>query len=730
MEEALQQLNDRQREAAVKIDRHVRVVAGAGSGKTRMLMARIQYLIQEIGIYPSRIMAITFTNKAANEMKERLEKILPDEADRVRISTIHRLCVRILREDAQSLGYPKSFSILDADDQKRIISRFMKERGMDQTKVKPAALIHVISSWKTKGVSEARARRSAENSHDPAVQAAGELYGLYEQEKRELRAMDFDDLLVEADRLLKQDEQVRTKWQNRLDYIHVDEFQDIDPLQYDIIRQLVRKDAMLCVVGDPDQTIYTWRGAAMNILLLFDHDFTPCHTVILDQNYRSTPTILKASNAVIAHNRNRIKKDLFSTRSEDEAIELYEGIDGETEAAFIALKMKLLHKKRNMPWTEMAVLYRTNYLSRYLENAMRHYGIPYRIYGGVRFYERAEVKDMLSYLHLLCRPEESDPHERALDLYLERIINVPRRGIGAVTLEKLHAEAAQKGQSLLETLENPESLKGATKKKVQNLHALIMEMRQEKESRPLPGLVDLVLEKTGYREMLESAKEEERLENVQEITADLVTRLKEEPGLTLEDYLQEVALLTDTDTDRQDGVSLMTVHAAKGTEYDAVFVASFNENIFPSHRAMEENREKGTEEERRLLYVAMTRARKVLTISWNRTMDYVTGIPRSASRFLAEIPDEYTFTQNTRRNETGKREKRSLLQDNVLSSRKNGRAVRFRAGMLVEHDVFGEGVVVQAQDDRIQVAFSEPHRIQVIRSDYKGLTVKSRKASA
>lgn len=729
MENVLDQLNDKQREAASVCDRNVRVVAGAGSGKTRMLMARIVYLIQEIGEDPSHIMAITFTNKAANEMRERLEKMIPDEAGRVWISTIHRLCVRILREDAQSLGYPRSFTILDAEDQRTLISRFLKDLNYDRTEIRPAAVTSFISNWKTRGVSPARA---ASGTYEDVIQeAASRVYGLYEKEKQELRAMDFDDLLVEADRLLKQDQQVREKWQRRFDYLHVDEFQDIDPLQYDIIKNLTRKDAMLCVVGDPDQTIYTWRGAVMRILLHFDQDFTPCHTVILDQNYRSIPSILDASNALIARNKNRIKKNLFSVQKENRPIKLFEGSTAEEEARYIALEIRRLQQKEKVPSSEIAVLYRSNYLSRYLETAMRHYAIPYQIFGGIRFYERKEVKDVLAYMQLLSKPDPSDPDQRMLDLSLARVINVPRRAIGATTMERIQKEAASKGQSLLRTIENPESVKGAAVKKLKAFHQLIMDLREEAATLDLPDLVDLILENTGYGEMLEDADEEDRLENVKEIIADIEAQQREHPDLTLDEYLQNVALLSSTKEESTDTVSLMTVHAAKGTEFDAVFIASLNEDVFPAAKALQENPGKGLEEERRLMYVAMTRARKYLCLSWNKDKIYGTWNYKTVSRFLAEIPSEYLESADPSagsKNSGAGKSSRSLIEKNVLSARKNGRAVRYHPGMLVLHSTFGEGVIINVDGDRLKVAFQEPARVQTIKANFAGLQILSRES--
>ncbi|WP_286639208.1 ATP-dependent helicase, partial [Faecalibaculum rodentium] len=416
MSSVIDSLNAPQKEAALTLDKDVRIIAGAGSGKTRVLMARIASLVDN-GILPWRILAITFTNKAAREMKERLQTLLQDAARDVRISTIHSLCVRILREDASAIGYPKNFTILDGDDQKSMLRTIYKELDMDRTTFPPSAVLGKISGWKTAGY-------SPEEAQDQTDGPEAKAYELYERQLEDMKAMDFDDLLLKTRHLLGTNQEVRDKWQNRLDYIHVDEFQDVDPVQYDIIRLLKRPDAFLCVVGDPDQTIYTWRGAAVDIILNFARDFPNTRTVILNENYRSSQTILDAANALIAHNHGRIEKDLFSSIESDRKIETFQAQDESQEPLQVARDITRA-RKEGLEYRDIAVLYRSNYLSRGIERVLGKLRIPYRIYGGIRFYERQEIKDMLSYLKLITEPDPEDPAQKSLDLAVMRVINVP-----------------------------------------------------------------------------------------------------------------------------------------------------------------------------------------------------------------------------------------------------------------------------------------------------------------
>ncbi len=711
MSSVIDSLNAPQKEAALTLDKDVRIIAGAGSGKTRVLMARIASLVDN-GILPWRILAITFTNKAAREMKERLQTLLQDAARDVRISTIHSLCVRILREDASAIGYPKNFTILDGDDQKSMLRTIYKELDMDRTTFPPSAVLGKISGWKTAGY-------SPEEAQDQTDGPEAKAYELYERQLEDMKAMDFDDLLLKTRHLLGTNQEVRDKWQNRLDYIHVDEFQDVDPVQYDIIRLLKRPDAFLCVVGDPDQTIYTWRGAAVDIILNFARDFPNTRTVILNENYRSSQTILDAANALIAHNHGRIEKDLFSSIESDRKIETFQAQDESQEPLQVARDITRA-RKEGLEYRDIAVLYRSNYLSRGIERVLGKLRIPYRIYGGIRFYERQEIKDMLSYLKLITEPDPEDLAQKSLDLSVMRVINVPRRGIGARTVEKLQKEASDRGLNLLEVLRDPQTVSGAAAKKFAPFVELVDEMKSLRASVPLDELMMRMAFDSGYMAMLKDTREEDREENIEELQADIRQALQENPDLTLEEYLQDLSLFTDRDEEAGNAVSLMTVHAAKGLEFEQVHIVGLNEGVFPSLRAMEEAGRDGLEEERRLMYVAMTRAKKALYLSWNSGYSFQLDRHKTPSRFIQEIPEDYVKQEST-------------PLDNYLvhkspqgqSRKSRGRApkptTRLRKGDHVEHTVYGAGVVTDVQKDIVSVAFGHPNGVRKLNMHHPSL---------
>lgn len=711
MSSVIDSLNAPQKEAALTLDKDVRIIAGAGSGKTRVLMARIASLVDN-GILPWRILAITFTNKAAREMKERLQTLLQDAARDVRISTIHSLCVRILREDASPIGYPKNFTILDGDDQKSMLRTIYKELDMDRTTFPPAAVLGKISGWKTAGY-------SPEEAQDQTDGPEAKAYELYERQLEDMKAMDFDDLLLKTRHLLGTNQEVRDKWQNRLDYIHVDEFQDVDPVQYDIIRLLKRPDAFLCVVGDPDQTIYTWRGAAVDIILNFARDFPNTRTVILNENYRSSQTILDAANALIAHNHGRIEKDLFSSIESDRKIETFQAQDESQEPLQVARDITRA-RKEGLEYRDIAVLYRSNYLSRGIERVLGKLRIPYRIYGGIRFYERQEIKDMLSYLKLITEPDPEDPAQKSLDLAVMRVINVPRRGIGARTVEKLQKEASDRGLNLLEVLRDPQTVSGAAAKKFAPFVELVDEMKSLRASVPLDELMMRMAFDSGYMAMLKDTREEDREENIEELQADIRQALQENPDLTLEEYLQDLSLFTDRDEEAGNAVSLMTVHAAKGLEFEQVHIVGLNEGVFPSLRAMEEAGRDGLEEERRLMYVAMTRAKKALYLSWNSGYSFQLDRHKTPSRFIQEIPEDYVKQEST------PLDNYPVHKSPQGQSRKSrGRApkptTRLRKGDHVEHTVYGAGVVTDVQKDIVSVAFGHPNGVRKLNMHHPSL---------
>lgn len=694
----LDTLNENQKKAASIVDSHIRIIAGAGSGKTRVLMARIVYLIQECGILPNRILAITFTNKATNEMKERLSAQLGDLARTIRVSTIHSLCVRILREDADRIGYPRSFTILDADDQKSILRPFYKRFGYDLKKLSFPKVLGMISGFKTEQIDPQSAIEMVNTDEQEQIAI---LYREYERRRKEMKAMDFDDLLLEAHYLLKTEKEVAHKWQRRLDFIHVDEFQDVDPIQYDIVRMIVSQDSYLCVVGDPDQTIYTWRGASVDIILRFDQDFYPCQTIILDQNYRSTQPILNASNALIEFNQDRIKKDLYTQIPGEDKIIVHEALEDQDEPVYVA-KQIAQAKRNHVDYKDMAILYRSNFSSRAFERVLRQVQIPYVIYGGIRFYERQEIKDALCYLRLLCDKDKDDPQQFSLDLAVNRVINVPKRGIGQKTIEKFQDQAHEEHINLYEVLKDPKDVSASVKKKCESFVSMIETLKSHREDYALEDYLDYVLETVGYIHMLEEENETERLENIKELKADLAQSQKEDPEITLESYLQEVSLFTDKSQETiQDSVSLMTIHAAKGLEFDTVFLVNFNEGVMPSSRSIQEGGRKSLEEERRLCYVAMTRAKRHLTITYNKGYSYMLENYKTPSRFLMEIPS--SCLDEPKKKQTTVLPSFSSQATRPLSANKSSQ--KLRKGDVIEHTVYGEGVVLRIDKTIATIAF-------------------------
>ena len=481
----LDQMNEHQLEAVQCVDHHLRIIAGAGSGKTRVVTTRIAYLINDCGVYPNKVLAITFTNKAAREMKERVENLLGDVAKAVTISTIHSFCVRLLREDILELGYPRNFTILDADDQKSILRDAYKQMHIDVKSYSYNSVLSYISNNKTNFIDAATARAGAGKWAGEQIKA--DVYEFYEKRLKEMYALDFDDLLIFAHRILKSKEEVRAKWQRRFTYLHVDEFQDVDNLQYAIIKLLVKEGSYLCVVGDPDQTIYTWRGAQVDIIMNFERDFPDSHTVVLNENYRSTQQILNGANALIKNNRNRIDKDLFTRVESEDKIIHFSAMDDANEPVWVASKIMTLHHD-HVDYRDIAILYRSNFLSRGLEKALLDFHIPYRIYGGVRFYDRAEIKDALSYLRLLAPFDEQDPKAMYKNLAVKRVINSPKRGIGAKTLETIELQANHDETNMYDVLCEYEIGKGKASANIQAFVAMIEECRMlVDQHRPAAG---------------------------------------------------------------------------------------------------------------------------------------------------------------------------------------------------------------------------------------------------
>lgn len=709
-------LNKNQKEAVTTIDRHVRIIAGAGSGKTRVVTSRIAYLIEQCGILPYRILAITFTNKAANEMKERIMRLLSDASGGVNVSTIHSFCVRLLREDIHQLGYPRNFTIVDSDDQKSILKEAYKQYGIEVKSYSYASVLDYIANCKTQGVDPETALSIANQFTSEYVKA--QVYGYYDVRLKAMYALDFDDLLLFARKLLKSNQEVREKWQRRFDYIHVDEFQDVDNIQYDIIKLITSPKCCLCVVGDPDQTIYTWRGANVHIIMDFEKDFSPCETIILNENYRSAPSILDGANSLIKNNRNRVEKDLYTSLPHTQKILHYSAPEENLEPLWVATQI-MKCKQSGERYRDIAVLYRSNYLSRSLEKQFLEMNIPYRIYGGIRFYDRAEIKDALCYLRMLIHDNA------AIDLALKRIINVPKRAIGNKSVETIEEISRQENINMYEIIKSHDVCRGKALASLKQFIELIEKYRSLVSVMSISMLLEAVLEESGYLKMLEDEKETERLENIKELINDIEDFEEKYPDGTLDEYLQQIALYTDKESEETgEFVQLMTIHAAKGLEFDCVFVYSMCEGIFPSEKAISEGGQSALEEERRLAYVAFTRAKKQLYITDARGYSYVMDRAKISSRFIREIDEnciEHIGVQPLVKSEVKQIESDSATHQVQTTS---GKSVRIRKGDLVEHVSFGDGVIIDIKDNVWTIAFKNKFGIRKIGANHPSVKKK------
>ena len=730
-------LNANQKEAVLDDSKYLRIVAGAGSGKTRVLTMRIVHLIEEENVYPNKILAITFTNKAANEMKERIRQMLQNEVTQPWISTIHSLCVRILREDITCMGWPKNFTVLDADDQKTILKEAYKQIQIDANTYPFWSMLDYISNNKSAEISVDRAFELAGDFSGDKTKA--EVYKYYVKRQNDMYALDFDDLILWVVRMFKTYSEVLTKWQNRFSYIHVDEFQDIDKIQYKLIKQLTGPFNHLYVVGDPDQTIYSWRGADVNIIMNFEKDFKGVKTIMLNENYRSTSCILNGANSVIRNNKNRLDKELFTSRTSNEKITHYASANDEYEAAYVANKISELHRE-GKAYKDIAVLYRSNYLSRSIEKALLDERIPYIIYGGLRFYDRQEVKDALCYLRLVVIGD---------DLALQRIINKPKRGIGNKTMELIADTARNENKTMLEVLETENIFSGKAKVTLNDFVNKVNRWKKMAESKKIEtfALFETILDESGYKAMLEEDHETDRLENLKELIDDIKEFTENYPDSSLDEYLQQVSLYGDREeTMSGDYIQLMTVHAAKGLEFDTVFVTDMNDGIFPNERAMNEG-SRGVEEERRLAYVAFTRAKNKLYLTEAGGFSFILQSARQTSRFIKEIDDEYientgvgneehdafrnrqTLYGQRRENTFYERdEKRELYsfseKGEVESIKREVSSSGYKTGDHLTHVKFGEGVVISCKGGIVEIAFPYPYGVKKIAAGHPSLKKK------
>lgn len=706
----IEELNPQQKEAVLTQSQHVRVIAGAGSGKTRVLTTRIVHLIRDLGYFPSRICAITFTNKAANEMKERMEKMHPD-AVRVHTSTIHSLCVRILREEYDAVGLIRNFIILDSADQQSILRDAYKEFQYDRKELPMRDVLNYISNNKIADVSVNQAIMLAGN--DTYESRKAKVYAYYMKRCKDMSALDFDDLLIVVNKLFKEDERIRQKWQRRFQVILVDEFQDVDMIQYGIVQSLVGDENELYVVGDPDQTIYTWRGANVNFIIDFDQYYADAKTIVLNQNYRSSQNILDKANHLIINNSNRHEKDLFANKTNEHEV-TYQGFDSaEEEAAWIAKTINEL-KHDGGSYLDSAVLYRSNYLSRALEKALVSRQIPYVVYGGLRFYDQAEIKDMMSYLRMITHAD---------DLALRRSIGVPRRGIGEKSLDTISLTARDRGITMYESM-LIDVQDGSASPKVRNYVNMIESFKHMAQTLPVDRLMRNVLEESGLKAHFEKLEEMERLASINELIQDAVQFQKSYEDSGLEEYIQMISLYSDKeDVVTGDYVRLMTIHASKGLEFENVFILGLSDDIFPNRNSIREGKD-GIQEERRLMYVAITRARERLFLSNNFGFNFaISGTPR-VSRFIKEMG----FEEGSKNPFMGSLEMDSFVDVSVEAYEREAGFIRknnkFKKGNIVVHTEFGEGIIINVEDEMMRVAFNFPYGTRTISKKFQGIALK------
>ena len=721
-------LNPEQRQAVEATEGPLLVLAGAGSGKTRVLTSRIAYLIGVCGIPADQILAVTFTNKAAGEMKERVEKLLGPQAGDVAIGTFHSIGVRILRRDIGHLARNRGFVIYDDSDSIGVIKEVLKREGLDPKVHDPRRIRWQIDQWKNAGLLPPA---TADRARDLDEELISKLYAKYQQKLADAEALDFGDLLLLTAELFRKHPRVLQYYQQKYSYILVDEYQDTNGVQYGIVSQLAAEHRNLCVVGDPDQSIYAWRGADLRNILDFEEDYTDAKVIKLERNYRSTQPILAGASAVISNNLERKDKGLFTDREGGTPIRFFEAETDREEAQFVIRNILIANRNEQIPFGNQAILYRTNAQSRLFEEELLKYDVPYTIVGGQRFYDRAEIKDIMAYMRLLVNPRD--------DQALRRIVNKPTRGIGKTSFERVESMAAAEGLPLLEgmriAVEN--GLAGRAAGKMAAFLDLIDVLANLRSAFSLDDLIARVLSDTGYLRSLEkedTPESEARVDNLKELVSSArdfhaanEDELEDEERSELELYLDQVALISDLDSweGRQDRVSLMTVHSAKGLEFPIVFLVGMEERIFP--HASSSRDEAGLEEERRLCYVAMTRAMEhlFLTCAAER-FRFGDRTYQSPSRFLQEIPDELIQTLGTA--SRGSRSSASSSSSSASSSRfdysyaqeEAGEGDGVQVGTRVRHPVFGRGEVLAV----LGVDLNQKLRIKFERAGVKTILVR------
>ena len=713
------ELNPQQAEAVACLEGPLLVVAGAGSGKTRVLTYRIANLIAN-GVAPWNILAITFTNKAANEMKSRAQKLIGDAAQSVWLSTFHSFCARLLRREiAVTEKFKSNFAIYDASDSKALLKRCLTELDIDPARI--TIFQSRISDAKNALIDAAHFKEIALNSRRDFDKFVVPVYELYEKRLHENNALDFDDLIFVAVKLLRKYPDVLEKYQNRYRYILIDEYQDTNEAQYVLTKLLADKYQNICVVGDADQSIYGWRGADMRNILNFERDYPQATVIKLEQNYRSTKNILDASNAVIANNFERKEKTLWTDNERGEKVKFISCATDKTEAQVVAGEIQRLVTRENFSYKDIALLYRTNSQSRLFEEKFIRDEIPYVIIGGLRFYERKEIKDILAYLHVIANPRD--------DVHLARIVNVPRRGLGQTNFNRLREFAEQSGMSIMDVVRNKNlliqvpGLNSSFRQKIQDFAAMIMLFTEMAKTYSIDALINLVLNDTGYMRMLRETPEDtlaetaSRIDNLGEFVSAAKDFVNTNPHPALEEFLNHVALINDLDAQdtEESRVRMMTIHSAKGLEFPVVFVAGLEEKILPHSFAQTNQTE--LEEERRACYVAFTRAKKKLVLTAARSrMIFGKQTDQEVSRFVDEIPDEFITRSDRIAPRTQIPERKTYspptayrpAQIKISAPKKIAPPVTWNVGDPVNHKKWGLGTVMAVDAKTITISFANP----------------------
>jgi ATP-dependent DNA helicase pcrA len=707
----INKLNEMQHRAVTTTDGAILILAGAGSGKTRVITNKIAYLIEEKNVNPYNILAITFTNKAAKEMLSRVEEMIGEDSRRVWISTFHAFCSKVLRIEAHHLDYDNNFTIYDTTDKQTLIKNCMDALDYSKQSISPSLIASEISKAKDSMIDANEYENTYESDYIGSKIA--KVYSLYQQELKKNNAMDFDDLIYNCIRLFKEHKDVLEKYQFKFKYIMVDEYQDTNYSQYLLIKMLSGMHKNICVVGDDDQSIYTWRGADIRNILEFEKDFDNVLQIKLEQNYRSTSNIINAAHSVIRKNNERKEKKIWTDANDGEKIKLYSATSERDESNYVATNIRKMVAELGYDYKDFAVLYRANSLSRTYEEAFMKYGIPYKIFGGLKFYDRMEIKDILAYFRIIDNKFD--------DISLKRIINVPKRSIGTKTIEKIEAYARENNMSILDAMDEVDDIVSTTKTResVKKFKLLISSLKALANVLPVSELLDKVLENTNYKKLYleeKSVENQSRLENIEELKSVVKEFELNSEDKTLSAFLQNATLSTDMDEKIKNDnyVSLMTIHSSKGLEFRAVFLVALEEDIFPSSRSILE--ESKLEEERRLCYVAITRAKEKLFMT-RSTMRLLYGKTNCniVSRFVGEIDTNFIESDNRdpiQKKIPEEKESYSLYQKYVekyklINEKKKDAPQELSVGVKVSHKTFGVGTVVGKTGGKFTIAFDK-----------------------